>query len=102
MFDSDFGDDDDSILSNHGWDDSAQTNMPQVDNIENCLNFTDTDDMFEFAIHDIDLSGVNSDYIRSFGHEINAIANDFRNNQVPFDKTHVCLIYGKTGHDFTG
>ena len=68
--DSDFGDDDyDDILSNHGWDDSVQINMAQVDNIENCLNFTNPNKKFEFAIHDIDLFGVNFDYIRSFEHD---------------------------------
>ena len=92
---SDFGDDDYvAIVSNHGWDNTAQVNMAQVDNIENCLNFTDPNKMFEFAIHGIDLSGVNSDYIHSFRHEISAI--------VPFDKTNACLICdGKTGHDIT-
>ena len=65
--DSDFGVDDyDDILSNHGWDDSAQINMAHIDDIENLLNFTDPHDMFEFAIHGIDLSGVNPDYICTF------------------------------------
>ena len=101
--DSDFGDDNyDVVLSNHGWDDTAQINMAQIDDIKNHLNFTDPNDMFEFAIHGIDLPGVNSDYIRNFCHEINKIANDFHNNRVPFDKTRACLICDKTGHDFTG
>ena len=99
--DYEFGYDDyDTAVSNHGWDDAAQVNMAQIDDIKNHLNFTDVDDMLEFAIHGIDLLGVNSDYIRTFCHEVNAIANDFCNNRVPFDKTHACLICGQTGHDF--
>ena len=66
------------------------------------MNFTDANEIFEFAINVINLSSVNSDYIRAFYHENNAIANDFRNNRVPFDKTFACLICGQTGHDFTG
>ena len=57
--------------------------------------------MFEFTVHCINLSNVNSDYIRAFQHEINGIASDLQNNRVPFDKTRACLICGQTGHDFT-
>ena len=50
-----FGYDDyDTILSNHDWDDTAQINMAQIDDIENHLNFTNPNDMFEFSTHGID------------------------------------------------
>ena len=58
--------------------------------------------MFELAIHGIDLSNINSNYIQDFQHETNAIGSDFQNNWVPFDKTRACIICGQTGHDFTG
>ena len=67
--DFDFGDDDyDDVLSNMGWNDHAQVNMAQVEDIEGRLNFNDPDEMFEFAIHGIDLSGVNSGFIQAFQH----------------------------------
>ena len=75
--------------------------MAQVEDIKGRLDFNDPDEMFEFAIHSINLSNVNSDYIWAFQHKINAIASDFQNNRVPFDKTRACLICGQTGHDFT-
>lgn len=76
--------------------------LAQVDCIKNNLNFTDPDGMFQFATHGIKLSGINSNYICKFQHEINAIAKYFRNNWVSFDTTHICLICGKTCHDFNG
>ena len=81
-------------FSNNSWDDAAQVNMAEIEDIENNLNFTDADEMFTFAIHGIDISNVNSDYLRAFQYEINAIATDFCNNRAPFDKTRACLIYG--------
>ena len=76
--------------------------MAQNKDIKSNMNFTDADKMFEFAIYGINILNVNSDYIRAFQHEINAIATDFHNNCAPFDKTQPCLICGQTGHDFTG
>ena len=92
----------DYSFSNNGWDDAAQINMAEIEDIKNNLNFTDADEMFAFAIHGVDISNVNSDYLCAFQHEINAIATDFRNNRAPFDKPRACLICGQTGHDFTG
>ena len=66
------------------------------------MNFTDADEMFEFAIHGIDISNVNLDYPSAFQHEIKAIATDFRNDCALFDKTCTYLICGQTGQDFTG
>ena len=79
--DFDFGDDDyDDVLSNTGWNNHAQVNMAQVENIEGSLNFNDPEAIFEFALHGINISGVYLDYIRAFQHEINEVANDFCNS----------------------
>ena len=79
--DFDFGEDDyDDVLSNHGWDDQAHANMAQVEDIEGCLDFNHPEAMFVFAIHGIDLSDINLDYICGLKHEIHAIATNFRNN----------------------
>ena len=49
--DYDFGDNDyNVILFNHGCNDTAQINMTQIDDIENCLNFTDPGNMFDLAL----------------------------------------------------
>ena len=58
--------------------------------------------MLEFAVHGMDLSDINSDYLQKFRHNINVIANNFCNNCIPFDTTLTCRICGKTGHNFNG
>ena len=99
--DFDFDDDDyDDVLSNNGLDDHAWVNIAQVEDLEGHLDFNDPEEMFSFAIHDMDSSDINLDYLCCLKNEIYAIATDFWSNQSSFDKTQAYLIYGQTGHDF--
>ena len=59
------------ILSDIVWAANDPVTLAQVDNIENYINLNDPEEMFEFAIHDMDLSSINSDYLQKFKHEIN-------------------------------
>ena len=56
----------DVILSNNAWGDSDPVTLAQVDTMEDKLNFTNPNAMFKLAIHDIDLSGTNPDFIHNF------------------------------------
>lgn len=79
--DFDFSENDyDDVLSNHGWDDHTQVNMAQVEDIEGHLDFNDPEAMFAFAIHGMDVSDINLDYLCGLKHKIYAIATNFRNN----------------------
>ena len=60
--DYDFDDyNNDNVLSNNTWGDNHPVSLAQVDNLESHVNFNDPDEMFEFAIHDMDLSDINPD-----------------------------------------
>lgn len=76
--------------------------MAQLEKIKNGINFNDAEDIYEFAIPDLDLSDVPPGHLQNFKCVINSIACNFQNNCTPFDTSCACIICGETGHDFNG
>ena len=48
----------DEVLSDSFWGTDGLY-LAQLDQIENVMNFDDAEEMYEFAIHGVDLTGVN-------------------------------------------